>query len=144
MADNLIQNLLVNNIPATTSLKNALDAQAMRQRAHTQNIANAETPGYQRVRVEFEDLLSKVINNSNSKLARSDDRHISSNIANEISATKHRIEREPIDPESGNLNGVNIDEEMAEMAETQLRYLASIELLRRRYEGMKTAIRGGG
>ncbi|MBU0691878.1 flagellar basal body rod protein FlgB [bacterium] len=144
MADNLIQNLLVNNVPATTSLKNALDAQAARQRAHTQNIANAETPGYQRVRVEFEDLLSDAINGSNSKLARSDDRHLSSDIANEIAGVQHRVEREPIDPASDNLNGVDIDQEMAEMAETQLRYLASVELLRRRYTDMKSAIRGGG
>lgn len=143
MADNLIQNFLVNNVPATSALKNALDAQAARQRAHTQNIANAETPGYQRVRVEFEDLLSDAINGSNSNLARTDDRHLSSGNINDVASVKYRVEREAIDPNSENLNGVDIDQEMAEMAETQLRYLTSIELLKRRYEGMKTAIRGG-
>ncbi len=62
MADNLIQNYLINqNTPAAT-LKVMLDAQAARQRAHTQNIANAETPGYQRVRVEFEELLQDRLN----------------------------------------------------------------------------------
>jgi flagellar basal-body rod protein FlgB len=143
MADNLIQNFLVKDNPATMALKNALDAQAMRQRAHVQNIANAETPGYQRVKVEFENLLSEAANGNSSKLARSDDRHLTSDIADDIASTRHKVSREPIDPESDNLNGVNIDEEMAEMAETQLRYLTSIELLKRRYDQMKTAIKGG-
>jgi flagellar basal-body rod protein FlgB len=143
MPDNLIQNFLVKDNPATMALKNALDAQAMRQRAHVQNIANAETPGYQRVKVEFENLLSEAASGNNSKLARSDDRHLTSDIADDIASTKHKVSRESIDPESDNLNGVNIDEEMAEMAETQLRYLTSIELLKRRYDGMKAAIKGG-
>jgi len=143
MADNLVQNFLVRNIPPTVALKNALDAQAMRQRAHTQNIANAETPGYQRVRVEFENILSEALDGGGAKLAQSDPRHLTPSASDGVASAKLRVSREPVDPESGNINGVNIEEEMAEMAETQIRYLTSIELLKRRYEGMKTAIRGG-
>ena len=143
MADNLIQNFLVKDVPATMALKNALDAQATRQRAHAQNIANAETPGYQRVRVEFENLLSEAAKGTAGKLARSEDRHLSSGVADDVASTHARVSREPIDPDSENLNGVDIDQEMAEMAETQLRYLTSIELLKRRYDQMKAAIKGG-
>jgi flagellar basal-body rod protein FlgB len=142
MADNIVQKFLVNNIAPTVALKNALDAQAARQRAHVQNIANAETPGYQRVRVEFENLLSAAVKGQGGKLAQSDTRHHSMNIAEDVAGVRHRVIREPLDPNSDDINGVNIEEEMAEMAATQLRYLTSIELLKRRYEGMKTAIRG--
>ncbi|NUO18662.1 flagellar basal body rod protein FlgB [bacterium] len=140
MADNLIQNFLINqNTPATT-LRAMLDAQAMRQRAHAQNIANAETPGYQRVRVEFEELLRDRLDGENQSLARGDERHIPP--ANDLEGLQAKVMREPIPDDATGVNGVNIEEEMAEMAETQIRYLAALELLRRRYNGMKEAITG--
>jgi len=140
MAENLIQNLLVQQNPTATTLKAMLDAQAARQRAHTQNIANAETPGYQRVRVDFEDILRDKLDGTDQKLARSDQRHIGP--SDELDGLTHRVEREPVPDDPSGVNGVNIEEEMAEMAETQIRYLAALELLKRRYDGMKSAITG--
>jgi flagellar basal-body rod protein FlgB len=141
MADqNLIQDLLTNQVPATSTLKAMLDAQAMRQRAHTQNIANAETPGYQRVRVEFEELLKESLEGENQKLAHSSRMHRSA--ANDLEGVQAKVTREPIPEDATGVNGVNIEEEMAEMAETQLRYLTAVELLKRRYTDMKSAITG--
>ncbi|MCB9357935.1 MAG: flagellar basal body rod protein FlgB [Calditrichaeota bacterium] len=139
MADNLIQNFLIGQHPTVGTLKSVLDAQAMRQRAHSQNIANAETPGYERVRVEFEDQLRETLDGQSQKLASSSDRHTAA--SDEINVAP-RIVREQIPNDITGVNGVNIEEEMAEMAETQLRYLTALELLRRRYTGMKEAITG--
>lgn len=47
-----------NNTVGLLSL--ALDAAAMRQQAIAQNIANANTPGYQRIGVSFEDQLDQL------------------------------------------------------------------------------------
>ncbi len=140
MADNLIQNMLINQVPATMTLKAMLDAQATRQRAHSQNIANAETPGYQRVRVEFEEQLRDKLNGDGQKLSAADSRHMPA--SNDLAGLQAKVSREPIPDDITGVNGVNIEEEMAEMAETQIRYLTALELLRRRYTGMKEAITG--
>lgn len=47
-----------NNTVGLLSL--ALDAAAMRQQAIAQNIANANTPGYQRIGVSFEDQIDQL------------------------------------------------------------------------------------
>lgn len=143
MADNLIENVLLNQQPGTAALKKSLDAQAMRQRAHAQNIANAETPGYQRMAVRFEEDLREALNSSAGSLLRSDSRHLGlGGAAGSIDELSPKPLREKPASDGPGVNGVNIDLEMAEMAETQLRYLASLELLKRRYQGLKTAIRG--
>ena len=142
MADNQIQNFLLNS-DYTTVLKKTLDAQAARQRAHAQNIANAETPGYQRVKVEFEDLLKDVVDQAGiGDIKRSDPNHLPNKGAAELEALEPKIRKEMPDPNGTGVNGVNIDEEMAEMAETQLRYLTAMELLKRRYANLKSAIKG--
>ena len=143
MADNLVEGFLVGQSTATVTLKKTLDAQAMRQRAHTQNIANAETPGYKRVAVDFEDQLKSVLaNEQSSTLSTSDPRHMSTGgngTLEDLSATTHE---EATDPTGTGVNAVNIDFEMAQMAETQLRYMTALELLKRRYSSLKSAIKG--
>ena len=143
MADNLVQNSLINAAPGTVALKKGLDAWAMRQRAHAQNIANAETPGYKRVVVDFESKLREALRGGEGSIARTDPRHIPSTEA-DIENISLQVRRESIDPNGNGINGVDIDREMAEMAETQLRFMAATELLKRRYEGLKSAIRGSG
>jgi flagellar basal-body rod protein FlgB len=143
MADNLIENFLLNQSPSNAVLKKTLDANSVRQRAHAQNIANAETPGYRRIAVDFEDQLKQVLDDNVDGMAQTDPRHLNGNGAHvELQSLQATTRREPLDPNSPGVNGVNIDLEMAEMAETQLRYLTSLELLKRRYAAVKSAIKG--
>ena len=143
MADNLIENFLLHQSAGTAVLKKTLDANALRQRAHAQNIANAETPGYQRLAVDFENQLKQVLENDADGMAQAEPRHLGANGSHaELEALAATTRQEKFDPNGPGINGVNIDLEMAEMAETQLRYLASVELLKRRYAGIKSAIRG--
>jgi len=126
-----------------TVLKKTLDAQATRQRTHAQNIANAETPGYRRVAVDFESELKSVLGDDNAaKMARTDPRHMNTGGSGSLADLEPRIRIEQPEGEQSGVNGVNIDEEMAQMAETQIRYLTALELLKRRYTGLKTAIKG--
>ncbi|MBI5059641.1 flagellar basal body rod protein FlgB [candidate division KSB1 bacterium] len=143
MADNLIENFLLNQAPGNAVLKKTLDANALRQRTHAQNIANAETPGYRRLAVDFEQQLKQVLDDDIDGMAQTNPRHMNGNGARvELEALAATTRTEPLDPNSPGINGVNIDLEMAEMAETQLRYLTSLELLKRRYAGIKAAIKG--
>ncbi len=144
MADNLIENFILNQSPGTTVLKKTLDAQSMRQRAHAQNIANAETPGYRRMAVSFESDLKEVLQGEAGAMLRSDSRHLGLDGNGGLEDLAPKALREKPSADGPGTNGVNIDLEMAEMAETQIRYLASLEFLKRRYSGLKTAIRGSG
>lgn len=140
---NIIQNFLFDQSPATAVLRKNLDAQAARQRAHAQNIANAETPGYRRVAVDFEEQLKEVLDQGNpGTLKTSDPRHIASSGNSGLADLSAKTRIEPLSEEGTGVNGVDMEREMAEMAETQLRYIASLELLKRRYTGLKTAIKG--
>ncbi|MDD5087941.1 MAG: flagellar basal body rod protein FlgB [bacterium] len=140
---NIIQNYLFEQSPATEVLKRSLDAQAARQRAHAQNIANAETPGYRRVAVDFEEQLKEVLDQgSPGTLKTADPRHIASSGSSGLADLTATTRTEPPSEDGTGINGVEMEQEMAEMAETQIRYMASLELLKRRYSGLKSAIKG--
>lgn len=143
MADNLVEGFLVGQSTSTVTLKKTLDAQAMRQRAHAQNIANAETPGYRRVAVDFEDQLKTVLAGEGTGTLRKDDpRHMDTGGRGSLAEVQATAREEPADPNGTGVNSVNIDFEMAQMAETQLRYMTALELLKRRYTSLKSAIKG--
>ena len=143
MADNIVQRFLIDQSTPTTVLKKALDAQAARQRAHAQNIANAETPGYKRVAVDFESELKNVLGDNNvGAMKRTETRHMNTGGSGTLEDLAPKIRVEEPNPESSGVNGVDMDQEMAQMAETQIRYLTALELLKRRYMSLKTAIKG--
>jgi len=143
MGNNLIENYLLRQGSSATVLRKDLDAQAMRQRAHAENIANAETPGYRRVKVEFEQQLKEALQDPNGSMQRSDPRHMThSGATGSLKDVQAYARKEKPDPDGQGINGVSIDAEMAEMAQTQLKYLTSLELLKRKYMGLKSAIKG--
>ena len=143
MPDNFIQDGLIDAAPGTVALKKGLEAWSLRQRAHAHNIANAETPGYRRVAVDFEAQLMNTLQNMEKQLTQTDPEHLPGDLS-DLEHLQPQVRQEPIDPNGNGINGVDMDREMAEMAETQLRYMTGVELLKRRYEGLKTIIRGSG
>jgi flagellar basal-body rod protein FlgB len=104
-----------------TLVYKSLDATAMRGRAIAQNIANASTPGYNRVDVNFEEQVQAAMKQQVTGM-KTDEGHI------EISrkASIKRIEAysyRPNDPTNpGELNNVDIDIENAKMAENQIQH----------------------
>jgi flagellar basal-body rod protein FlgB len=143
MAGNIVNQFLLNQSAPVTVLKKSLDAQAMRQRAHTQNIANAEVAGYKRVAVDFEEQLKSVLSESGSGTLRTDNSlHIQAGGPGALDQLQATARQETPPADGNGVNGVDIDVEMAQMAETQLRYLTSLELLKRRYTSLRSAIKG--
>lgn len=122
-------------------LKAALHAYAERNRVHAANIANVETPGYKPQEVRFEEDLNAALK------ARSTGAPAEAGApqpAGELGLPKGRIEpRTPLSGATSNgINEVEIDREMADLAENTLRYTVAAELVVRTYSGLKSAIRG--
>jgi flagellar basal-body rod protein FlgB len=99
----------------------ALDANTMRGRAIAQNIANVQTPNYQRVEVNFEeqvrDAMRKHVDGT-----RTDENHME--LGRKASIRKVEaysfIADDPTNP--GEVNNVDIDIENAKVAENQIDY----------------------
>jgi flagellar basal-body rod protein FlgB len=107
----------------TTALKMALDGLERRQAATADNIANLETPGFQSRVVDFEDSLRAAI-------TAGDPRRMDVSVTRSMAPTRL------------NGNNVNVDMEMVESTETQLRQDLVIAALNAEYGLLRTAITG--
>jgi flagellar basal-body rod protein FlgB len=100
-------------------------------------VANAETPGYIRKDIDFAAELKAASERAPAvgmKTTRAG--HISGRSG--IQSYKVQQER----PASGEMSSVQLDEEMARMAENQLEFNISAHLARGKFETLKIAIRG--
>lgn len=116
-----------NNLTALLSL--ALDAAQMRQQALAQNIANVNTPGYQRISVSFEQRLSQLTADL------------------PAGATPSLADLSDYRPQIEYVNGtdgaVQLDQEMAQMSETVLHHQALLKALNKQLELIGLAINEG-
>ena len=106
----------------------ALDATAMRQQAVAQNIANANSPGYRRLGVSFEQQLSQL----RSQLA--DGQAVR---PAQVDALQARL-----DTVDGG-DKVALDQEIADLSATTLHQQALLKALNRHYAILGVAINGG-
>lgn len=120
----------------------ALGGLTRRTEAISENVANIDTPGYKRQSVSFERALeAEVLRNTDRvAMATTDPRHISS--AGRTAENPNRISPRDVISERNDANNVSIDEEMALLAETQIRYQALTSTLSRRLSTLRSVIRG--
>jgi flagellar basal-body rod protein FlgB len=120
-------------------LAKTLDASMLRSRAIANNIANVNTPGYQRVEVNFEDELKKALDTTELRGMKTDSRHIDLG-KSDISSINAHIEK-PVDPSlPSGVNNVDIDSEMAKLAETQIEYNFAAKFLKGKFSALNAAI----
>lgn len=119
-------------------LKQALHACALRQEAIAHNIANVNTPGYRRIDVSFEEFLRAA---QQTPLQTTDPRHYALSPARLAKPQVTPDEDAPMRPDG---NTVDIDYEMAQLAENQIRFQAISQLIAGRYQSLRTVITGGG
>lgn len=124
-------------------LEKSLDASLMRNEVIAQNIANVDTPNYKKKTVRFEEYLANAINDSTFKGTKTNSRHIDIGGSN-IGTVNARITQEYNDL-STRLDGNNVDieEEMAAMAENNLRYNTMIQSVSSGYKRLKSVISEG-
>ena len=113
----------------------------LRSRAIANNLANVNTPGYQRIEVEFESKLRDALDEK--KLSGSVDQN------GHMQLGKGDLDRlEPIayrskDPTlPGEINNVDVDMESAKLAENQLLYNFGIKFIQMRKGDIENAITG--
>jgi flagellar basal-body rod protein FlgB len=126
------------------SLHKTLNRGSLRHRVLTSNIANIDTPNYKAFEVVMEDVSQEKGRPSGSlQLVRTGPRHLNGrrHAADEITI-KHS------DPPPFNLradgNTVNLDRTMGKLAENTILYRAAAQLIRKKFQGLKNVIQGGG
>ncbi len=115
-----------------------LDVSAFRHKLVSSNVANVSTPGYSRRDIDFQAEYSRLTGQTTRVAGEiTDSRH--------IPLGQHR-EREPeIDetrPKPDELNAVDIDQEVSQMAQNELQFTVAARLLQKKFEGLRRAITG--
>ncbi len=110
-----------------------LDGAAARQRALSDNIANADTPGYTRKTVRFEDELRTLISQDTTSLPESTsiDR-VAISITDDTGAAR-----------GADGNNVVLEHEMADLAKNSLQYETTAQMMAMKFRELRSAIREG-
>jgi flagellar basal-body rod protein FlgB len=120
-------------------LAKGLDAYAQRHRAIADNVTNAETVGYERKVVQFEDRLQAAM--SEGGLERTDPRHLGRGGVN-VSSLQPRAAVDTQMTDVNSLNNVDIDREMADMAENHMQFSFASKIAKSYFELLQESIRG--
>ena len=120
-------------------LKLGLDTYSLRHRAIADNVANAETPGYQRKQVVFEEKLQKAMEHKD--LQGTSKRHMTIPRL-DMSKFAPELKLDKTESDVNDISNVDIDSEMADLAKTQLQFNFSAHMSRLFYELLTTSIRG--
>ncbi|HZG76741.1 MAG TPA: flagellar basal body rod protein FlgB [Paenibacillus sp.] len=121
-------------------LERTLDAASLRQAVIANNIANVDTPRYKRSEVQFESLLQQSMTGTPGSIVgrRTDPRHIYIGRGGKEIEAKVTIDENSV--MNNNLNNVDIDSEMSEMAKNQLRYNTLVQQVSHEIKLVKTAL----
>jgi flagellar basal-body rod protein FlgB len=102
-----------------------LRAEALRQKAVANNVANLQTPGYRRLDVRFEELLSKAI-------ASGEEIDL-----DELGAELYQPKNTAVKPDG---NDVNLEGEIGEMVKNTLRQKAFVRILNKKFQQIDQAV----
>jgi flagellar basal-body rod protein FlgB len=134
----MLDNVLFNKTNIPTLLK-SLDAGMLRSRVIGNNIANVNTPGYQRLEVSFEDELRTALNKTRLRGTKTSEGHMDIG-RKDISKLNPKVEK-PIDYSlPSGVNNVDIDNEMAKLAENQILFNFSSNMIRGAVRKINSAI----
>jgi flagellar basal-body rod protein FlgB len=131
-----INNLFQNRMYGKTMnvLQKALNYESANQQIISGNMANVDTPGYRQMTLKFEEELLLAESKSNTSLKRTDARHIAGSADSTVGG---------FSVETKKTAGIDMDNEMANMAKNNLLYEANTRLLTKKLQALKAAIKGG-
>ncbi len=123
-------------------LARSLDFCVQRNNLIAANLANADTPGYKAVRIDFEEALQQMVEQQGGKeIRRTDPKHFPLDPAVMQVKPEIYIREESVKRDG---NSVDMDEEIAKMSINQIRYNAGAEVLNKLFKGLEYAIQEGG
>ena len=129
-------------------LGKSIDLRAKNQNLIAANIANAETPNYIPKTLQFESELQGAMKND-----RAGD-YPSSAVNMDLATAQveggrssvHKVTGKVVETPSKQVgrdgNAVEVETEMGKMAENQIMFNASVQMLSKKFEGLRTAIKG--
>lgn len=134
----LVRNLIFDKtrIPL---LNKTLNVSALRNRAISNNLANVNTVNYKRKEVDFASYLRSQIVKPKISGSRTDTRHM---LVGNVSQKAPRIYNPDPGPNVVGLNNVDIDMEMAALAENHLLYNIGARLISGTFRGIRKSISG--
>jgi len=119
-------------------LEQSLNTSALRQRTIANNIANVDTPNYKAKEVVFKDELKRA---TAMVAKKTHERHI--DFSSSSGDGGNRLVTKRTTTMRNNGNNVDIDREMALLAENQIFYNALIDRISGKFQSLKTVARGG-
>jgi flagellar basal-body rod protein FlgB len=126
----------------------ALDQRLERQNVLNSNVANAETPGYRALGYDFESQLqalsSQDEDGQGSSMKASDPKHFLNALTEADGTFQAEVYVRPSESVGQDGNTVDVDQEMAQMAQNQIMYRATVELINKKLGTLKYAISSGG
>ncbi len=120
-------------------LEKSLDISASRHRLIANNSAKIHTVGFTPKDLDFKKALKEAMENKTGRLSRTHPKHIKHHLDRKITGNI----QENYEIKQG-LGPVNIDREMINMVENNIKYRTSVEMLLRKMGMLKQAIAEGG
>jgi flagellar basal-body rod protein FlgB len=106
-------------------LESGIKAEELRQRTIANNVANADSPGYRRLDVRFEELLAKAMKSSQGV---------------DLADLEPEVYQPQTTPIRANGNDVSMEMEIGEMLKNSFRQTAFVRLLRKKFTQIEEAI----
>lgn len=120
--------------PTSAALAKTLDGCATRDRVLAHNIANAETPGFTRADVSFEEAISAALSSSDNRPTAQLDA---------LSRVEPTVQDDLQTPRRPDGNNVEMEREMAALAENSLQFDSTAQMLAMKLRVLRLAIREG-
>jgi len=122
-------------------IEKSLDAGTLRDKTIANNLANLNTPRYQRIEVAFEKQLREALNKEKLKGTRTNPQHLSVG-RKEITEVFPKAYRAKDPTKPGGINNVDIDIEASKLAENQITFNYAVKLMQTQKGVLSAAISG--
>lgn len=127
----------------TRALGAAANLRQTRHNVITSNVANAETPGYQAKKLDFENALSRALTTEDMAPGGSEPGHFMTGPGS-ISKVKADIYENPDVSVNPDGNTVDLANEMSSLAENSIMYKAAVQLINKKMAALRYAATDGG
>jgi flagellar basal-body rod protein FlgB len=127
-----------------TTAAGALNLRARRHELIISNLANADTPGYKAFDLEMEKAIAAQAGKGPKvSLAKTHPTHMPVGTAGNDHLRPYLVQNGDPNNMRGDGNTVNMEREMGRLAENQLMYKASAQIVAKKFQSLKSVIQGG-
>ena len=129
-------------------LAKSVDLRTRQQNLISSNLANAETPGYVPKSLEFEQQLRSAVKKTPSRASAQSVTHpahipLKGGAGVRVRQVEGSVVETPAKTPGRDGNAVELENEMGRMMQNQVLFNASAQLLAKKFEGLKSALREG-